>query len=49
MPEDSYLINSLDPGDYWGYQIASSVLVLALAALFGQAALRVVRHRTAQR
>ncbi|MEU1413607.1 hypothetical protein [Streptomyces sp. NPDC005731] len=49
LPEDSYLINSLDPGDYWGYQIASSVLVLALAALFGQAALRAVRHRTAQR
>ncbi|GAA3892656.1 hypothetical protein ACWDWT_23145 [Streptomyces sp. NPDC003343] len=49
LPEDSYLINSLEPGDYWGYQIASSVLVLALAALFGHAALRVVRHRTAQR
>ncbi|MGW1586997.1 hypothetical protein [Streptomyces sp. NPDC002386] len=47
LPQDSYLINSLDSGDYWGYQIASSVLVLALAALLVAAALRVLRRRTA--
>lgn len=49
LPQDSYLVNSLDPGDYWGYQVASSVLVLVLAALLALAALRVVRQRTAQR
>ncbi|MGW5367141.1 hypothetical protein ACWER6_03555 [Streptomyces sp. NPDC004009] len=48
LPEDSYLINSLAPADYWGYQIASSVLALALATLFVLAALRVVRRHTAQ-
>ncbi|MFC5675174.1 hypothetical protein [Streptomyces incanus] len=42
LPWDTYLANSLVPGDYWGPQIASSVLVLTAAAL------RVLRHRTAQ-
>ncbi|MPY32911.1 hypothetical protein FNH09_17050 [Streptomyces adustus] len=47
LPQDSYLVNSLDSGDYWGYQIASGVLVLALAALLAVATLRVLRRRTA--
>ncbi|MEV0009781.1 hypothetical protein AB0M10_24000 [Streptomyces sp. NPDC051840] len=47
LPEDVYLINSLDSGDYWGYQLASSALALAVAALLGWAALRTLRRRTA--
>ncbi|MFF1835092.1 hypothetical protein ACFVXE_12940 [Streptomyces sp. NPDC058231] len=47
LPQDVYLVNSLGTGDYWGYQIASSVLVLALAAVFALAAFRVLRRRTA--
>ncbi|MFG2921966.1 hypothetical protein ACGFYA_10620 [Streptomyces sp. NPDC048305] len=47
LPQDVYLINSLDSGDYWGYQIASSALALAVAALLGWAALRTLRRRTA--
>ncbi|MFE3515385.1 hypothetical protein [Streptomyces sp. NPDC059166] len=47
LPQDVYLINSLDMGDYWGYQIASSALALAVAALLGWAALRTLRRRTA--
>ncbi|WP_327177655.1 hypothetical protein OG599_21810 [Streptomyces sp. NBC_01335] len=48
LPQDSFLMNALKPGDYWGFQIASSVLVLAAAALLTAAALRVLRRRTAQ-
>ncbi|MCX5399344.1 hypothetical protein [Streptomyces sp. NBC_00102] len=48
LPQDSYLMNALEPGDYWGFQIASSALVLAAAALLAVAALRVLRRRTAQ-
>lgn len=47
LPQDSYLLNSLDGSDYWGYQAASSILVLALSALLVHGALRVVRSRTA--
>ncbi|WP_328719719.1 hypothetical protein OHT52_09655 [Streptomyces sp. NBC_00247] len=47
LPQDSYLMNALEPGDYWGFQIASSALVLAAAALLTAAALRVLRRRTA--
>ncbi|OIJ66458.1 hypothetical protein [Streptomyces mangrovisoli] len=47
LPQDAYLTNSLTPGDYWGYQIAYSILVLALAALLVHAALRALRRRVA--
>ncbi|MGW1462905.1 hypothetical protein ACWCPT_00935 [Streptomyces sp. NPDC002308] len=47
LPQDSFLMNALKPGDYWAFQIASSVLVLAAAALLTAAALRVLRRRTA--
>ncbi|MGV9791376.1 hypothetical protein [Streptomyces sp. NPDC003435] len=47
LPQDAYLINALDTGDYWPFQIASSVLVLAVAALFVLASFRVIRRRTA--
>ncbi|MGW1225522.1 hypothetical protein [Streptomyces sp. NPDC002530] len=47
LPQDSYLLNSLSPGDYWGYQLASAVLALAVAALLTHAAFRVLRRRTA--
>ncbi|WP_327112775.1 hypothetical protein OG206_05465 [Streptomyces sp. NBC_01341] len=47
LPQDNYLISSLDATDYWGYQIASTVLALAAAALFTFAALRVLRRRLA--
>lgn len=47
LPQDSYLLNSLDAGDYWGYQLASAVLVLAVAALLVHGAFRVLRRRTA--
>ncbi|MER5601381.1 hypothetical protein [Streptomyces sp. NPDC002265] len=46
-PQDTYLINSLDTGDYWPYQLASGALVLATAALLVLSALRIVRRRTA--
>lgn len=47
LPQDAYLTNTLTPGDYWPYQLASSALVLAVAALLTLAALRVIRRRTA--
>ncbi|MGW0937706.1 hypothetical protein [Streptomyces sp. NPDC002666] len=47
LPQDSYLINSLTEKDYWGYQIASSILALAAAALLVAAALRILRRRMA--
>jgi hypothetical protein len=47
LPQDTYLLNSLTPGDYWGYQIASSLLVLTLAALLLHGALRILRRRLA--
>ncbi|MGW1727517.1 hypothetical protein ACWCQK_31940 [Streptomyces sp. NPDC002306] len=47
LPQDSFLLNSLDHGDYWPYQIASCALVLALATLLLLGALRVLRRRTA--
>jgi hypothetical protein len=47
LPQDSYLLDSLDMGDYWGYQIAYSLLVLALAVLLVHGALRILRRRTA--
>ncbi|MFD8308497.1 hypothetical protein ACFV29_40190 [Streptomyces sp. NPDC059690] len=47
LPQDSYLLNSLTPSDYWGYQIASSALSLALAALLGHGALRILHRRLA--
>ncbi|WP_037573810.1 hypothetical protein [Phaeacidiphilus oryzae] len=46
LPQDTYLLNSLRPGDYWPYQLASTALVLALTALLGHTALRVLRRRT---
>ncbi|MFJ4812739.1 hypothetical protein [Streptomyces longwoodensis] len=47
LPQDSYVLDSLHAGDYWGYQIASSVLVLALAALLLHGSLRILRRRLA--
>jgi hypothetical protein len=46
LPQDSYLIDSLRPSDYWPYQAAQSTLVIAVAALLLWQALRTVRHRT---
>ncbi|MFJ3224357.1 hypothetical protein ACIPJS_13490 [Streptomyces sp. NPDC086783] len=47
LAQDTYLVNSLSSGDYWGYQIASSLLVLALAVLLVHGALRILRRRLA--
>ncbi|MGW3111665.1 hypothetical protein [Streptomyces sp. NPDC001091] len=47
LPQDAYLTNALTPGDYWPYQLASSALVLAAAALLTLTAFRVIRRRTA--
>ncbi|MEV6261216.1 hypothetical protein AB0M42_10760 [Streptomyces sp. NPDC051784] len=47
LPQDSYLLNSLESGDYWGYQLASGALALAVAALLAWAALRTLRRRVA--
>lgn len=46
LPQDTYLVDSLRPADYWPYQIAESALVIAVAALLTWAALRTVRRRT---
>ena len=48
LPTDSHLLDSLSRADYWPYQLAESVLVLAVAALLTLAAFRVLRHRTGQ-
>lgn len=47
LPQDTFLVDSLKPGDYWPYQIAQSAVVLAVAAVLTWAALRVLRRRTA--
>jgi hypothetical protein len=46
LPTDSRVTDSLDAGDYCPYQLAESVLVLALAALLARAALRALHRRT---
>ncbi|MFE3324326.1 hypothetical protein [Streptomyces sp. NPDC059176] len=48
LPTDSFLVNSLEAGDYWPYQLAESALVAAMAALFALAAFRTLRRRTGQ-
>ncbi|MET7677013.1 hypothetical protein [Streptomyces seoulensis] len=47
LPQDALLTNILVTGDYWPYQLASSALVLVVAALLTLAAFRVIRRRTA--
>lgn len=47
LPQDTFLVDSLTPGDYWPYQVADSAVVLAVAAVLTWAALRVLRRRTA--
>lgn len=49
LPQDSYLVDSLDTGDYWPYQLAESTVVIGVAVLLVLAAFRVLRGRTAQR
>ncbi|MBN0048398.1 hypothetical protein JS756_30705 [Streptomyces actuosus] len=48
LPTDSYVLNSLQPGDYWPYQLAESTLVVTVAALFALVAFRTLRRRTGQ-
>ncbi|MFJ7945439.1 hypothetical protein ACIQ6K_17585 [Streptomyces sp. NPDC096354] len=48
LPTDSFLVNSLQTGDYWPYQLAESTLVVIVAALLAVAAFRTLRRRTGQ-
>ncbi|MFI0723318.1 hypothetical protein [Streptomyces sp. NPDC021224] len=48
LPQDSYVVDALDTGDYWPYQLAQTALVLGLAALLVLAALRLLHRRVAR-